>query len=485
MQAMRKSGASVRDSRFDHPPYVPEDDKPIDASDVVDPSALAVDPNNENFIPSNKDELKLAVQTMLSDIDNLEIPRTYQIIKKSIDKMREEQEMKKLSAVDESIIRRVIRSFLNEAPAISAPQSTSIDKYATDPEIVDLVLSFKPSEKDEGEESKKKKLVNLQKQVERKLKSKGIKADVEMMAAQVMDKILDPRNAAARDQYLKSYEVTKLDPGASASYGPGDPKWESEVKSLRSTLQGMSFDKEVDKGISSAALRIVKNHADNPVNLVKKTARWLKDNVSGDIGANLSLVIQTVIDLGDDSGDEDVKKTGMSMLDVIKSQPKLVPSEKKAKTGDESRDAIASAVGVKYGTNVRGIEEEALQKFKERISPDSTVTDAELKDSVEIAVMYALKDFLNAIPESDLYSKEDIALLKSHPDIATELPIFRVFLNGYLDNLDVDEFVDNPDNTSIKNAALRNGLRALKGELKKVFKDEPAELAPELTDKYI
>ena len=228
MEAMRKSGASVRDSRFDYPPYVPEDNKPIDASGVVDPSALAVDPDNKNFIPADKDELKLAVQTMLSDIDNLEIPRTYLLIKKSIDKMREEQKMENLSSVDESIIRRAIRKILIEAPSILDSQLTSIDKYTNDPEIVDLVLSFKPSsdKAEASEDVKKKKLVNLQKQVERKLKSKGLRADVELMAAQIMDKILDPRNAAARETYLQSREVTKLDPNMSNSYGPCDHRWE-------------------------------------------------------------------------------------------------------------------------------------------------------------------------------------------------------------------------------------------------------------------
>jgi hypothetical protein len=493
MQAMRKSGASVKDSRFDHPPYVPEDNKPIDASGVVDPSALAVDPDNKNFIPANKDELKLAVQTMLSDIDNLEIPRTYLLIKKSIDKMREEQKMENLSTVDESIIRRAIRKILNEAPSILDSQLTSIDKYTNDPEIVDLVLSFKPSsdKAEASEDVKKKKLVNLQKQVERKLKSKGLRADVDMMAAQVMDKILDPRNAAARETYLQSREVTKLDPSMSNAYGPGDPRWESEVKSLRSLLQTMSFDdtekgtkKEMDAGINLAALRIIKNPTDNPINLVKKTARWLKDNVSGDIGENLLLVIQSVIELAKDSNNKEVKKAGMEMLAAIKAQPGLVPSEKKSKLGDESRDEIAKAIGVKYGTNVRGIEEEALQKFKERISPDSTITDVELKDNVQIAVMYALKDFLSVIPSADLYSKEDIEVFKASPDIATELPIFRVFLNGYLDELDVDEFVDDPNNVSIKSAASKSGLKALKGEIKKVFKNEPAELTPALTTNY-
>ena len=114
---MRKSGASVR-SRFDSAPYVQddfsEDDKPINASAVVDPSAAAVDPDNKNFVPANKDELKIAVQTILSDIDNLEIPKAYQLIKKSILKMREEQTMKKKPNVEEAVrlqIRRMLTEF--------------------------------------------------------------------------------------------------------------------------------------------------------------------------------------------------------------------------------------------------------------------------------------------------------------------------------------------------------------------------------------
>jgi len=484
MEAMRKSGASVRDSRFNHPPYVPEDDKPIEPSGVVDPSATAVDPNNEKFMPSNRDELKMAVQTMLSDIDDLEIPRTYQLIKKSIDKMREEQKMKNMSSVDEAVIRHVIRKLLKESPMVSAPRSLMIDKYADDQEIIGLVVKFMPSAlKDKDASQKKKKLANLQQQVERKLKSKGLKVDVAFVAGQVIDKILDPLNAAARDEYLSTHDVTKLATGKSSAYGPGDPSWQKDVESLRATLKTMSFDdtekgakKEVDGAITVAAYRIIKKSED-PVNSVKKTARWLKDNVAGDIGQNLMSVIEIV--------KEQNPEFASKMLAVIEAEPKLVPKGKEAKTGDVSRDEIAKGVGVKYGTNVRDIENVAFRKFKDRISPEASVSDAELSESVEIAVMYALKDFLKVIPGADLYSDEDIEVFKQNPAIAAELPIFRVFLNGYLDGLDIDDFIESPQDSGLRAGALESGLAVLKKELKKEMGGETSgELSPSVTDRF-
>jgi hypothetical protein len=503
MNPMKKSGLADK-SKFDQSPYIPDvqqDQAPIDPSAVVDPSASMSDPDNDNFVPASKDELKIAVQAMLSDIDDLEIPVTYKLMKNTIKKMREDQNMKKMNTVDETLIRRMIRkvlnvSFLNEAPIgpapsiASAPRVSSIDTYANDKSIQDLVLSFKPSsENDEASvETKKKKIRNLQKQVERILKSKGLRADVDMIASQVMNKILDPRNAIAREKYLQTHGVTKLDASMPSGYGPGNAKWEKEIAQLRSSFTGLNLDdtekgvkKEVDKGISLAALRIVKNPNEDPINLVKKTARWLKDNVAGSVGENLALVIQAVTELGEDADDENVKIVATKMSAAVESNPVLARSGNESKSGDVSRDEIAKSIGAKYGTNVRSIEQDALRKFKARIAPSASLSDVELSESVQIAVMYALQDFLDAIPSSGLYSEDDIKVLKSNPSIASELPIFRVFLNSYLDKLDIEEFVENPEDGNIRQIAIAGGLKALKKQMKIPTKDD---LGNEVTKQF-
>lgn len=495
MEAMRKMGAAVR-SRFDHAPYVSDEqeEQPVKASSVVDPSAALVDPDNENFMPSSREELKMAVQAMLSDIDNLEVPRTYQLIKKSIDKMREEQEMKKLSAVDESIIRREIRKILNEAPAKPVPQVDNklmIDQYADDPEFVSLVVNFMPSEltAKETESDKKKKLVNLQKQVERKLKSKGIRDNVELTATEIIDKILDPLNAAARDDYLSKHDVTMLEPGASNAYGPGDPAWERDVESLRKTLQAMSFDdtekgvkKQVDTSITKAAgsiLRDLSKGIKDPVNSVKKTARWLKDNATGDVAENLRLVIDAVKEVD--------SKFAEDMLSAIEAAPKLVPKGKEASTGDKSRDELAKAFKLKYGTNIRAIEQKAMQKFKSTSSFEGGMP--ELKDEVQVLILQALQDFLTIADRelagqtkkkviSRVYDEDILNLINTNIqsnsdlaiDIALELGVFRVFFDSYFDVIKED-----PEDPMLRQAAATSGLNGLDKELNNLSAGMPSE----------
>jgi len=393
MESMRKTGVSVK-SRFDQAPYVPDEqkDQPIKPTGVVDPSAAAVDPDNKNFVPSSKDELKIAVQTMLSDLNDLEIPRAYELIKKSIDKMREEQTMKKKkeSSVEESL-RLKVRNMLSEYWA-----------------------------KENGE-----------------MVWKG------------------------------AGPAPKLASGAAVQkFSADDPKYQAGLKRLRSTWsperEGRYDASDSDAMLKAIAARV---KSEDPVGSIKRAARYLKDNVPGDVGTNLNVVIDALSEFNPDAA--------RKMKSALQSQPKLLPKE--AQTGDMSRDEIAKVMGVKHGTNIRNLEKVAMEKLKKVADiQGGDVQTISMKDTASIAVMYAMQDFIDVVtgPAKGLFSPDDIELFKSNPEMATELATFRIFLDPYLDVL-----VEDPENASARAQAKAEGMLALKAELKRAVKGKSEEFA--------
>ena len=381
---MRKLGASVR-SRFDSAPYVQddfaEDEKPIDPSAVVDPSAAAVDPDNKNFIPANKDELKIAVQTLLSDIDNLEIPKAYQLIKKSILKMREEQTMEKKPNIEEAV-RLQIRRMLTEFWA-----------------------------KQDG-----------------KMVWKGA----------------GPAPALAKGAEIEKFSTS--DAGYQAGLKRLKTSWTPE-------REGRHDDSDADAVLKAIASRV---KPDDPVGSIKRAARYLKDNVPGDVASNLNAVISALAEFNSDAASK--------MKSALSSNPNLLP--KSAQTGEVARDKIAKELGLKHGTNVRSLEQVALEKLK-RVAEPSAEEGFSLTDNASIAVMSAMQDFIEIIsgPAKGLFSDDDIQLFKSNPEMATELATFRVFLDPYL-----DQFVQDPEDPGARASAKSAGTQALKKELKTAMK---------------
>lgn len=394
MEAMRKLGKSVI-SRFDQAPYIPyeqQDQPPIKPSGIVDPSAALIDPDNDSFVPSSKDELKIAVQAIISDIDDLEIPRTYEIIKKSIKKMREEQEMnqKKQSSVEE-VLRLKVKKILSEYWA---------------------------------------------------------KENGEMV-------------------WNGPGPAPKLSPSANIQkFSANDAKYQAGLKRFRSSWtperEGRYDESDADAILKAIAARV---KSEDPIGSIKRAARYLKDNVPGDVGTNLKSVIDALSEFNPDAANK--------MKSALQSQPKLLPKE--AQTGEVSRDDIAKELGVKHGTNIRSIEQVAMEKFKRVANIEGgDVQTATMKDSATIVVMYAMQDFIDAVsgPAKGLFTPDDIALFKTNPEMATELSTFRVFLDPYL-----DELVEDPENAAVREKAKMSGLKALKGELKKAMKGKSEEFA--------
>ena len=104
------------------PHSVDTSEKPIGANPVVDPSAAVTDPDNENFRPSNRAELKIAVQSLVDDTADGDAPTLYDAVCDALQgftKDEDEDEMKNKgvgnngSKVEETV-RQSIRKMLVE-----------------------------------------------------------------------------------------------------------------------------------------------------------------------------------------------------------------------------------------------------------------------------------------------------------------------------------------------------------------------------------
>lgn len=368
MQAFFKSGASVK-SRFDEEPLfnVEDSKQPVKPSAIVDPSAKAVDSTNEKFVPTNKQELKLSVMSILSDLEDTQVTRVYELIKDSISKMRdEEQKMSQEKKSVEETVRKKIRSILSE---IELPPIKKI-----------------------------------------------------------------PFGVSGSD-FLDRMKVA-----------------------LKRDFKNMSLD-DNEKVIEDIASRVKKS---DPVGSIKRAARFLKDNVPGDVAKNLKLVIDAVSAAGDNF-------TASEMNKALQTNPGLV--SKSAQTGDMSRDEISQAFKVKHGTNIRDIEQRAIEKFKKVSTYDEGMI--ELKSEVKVLVMQAMKDFVDYLTAKGkwIYSPEDIELMKNNPEIAAELGTFRVFLDPY-----IEVMAEDPEDPELRKYAAQLGAKMLEREAKKFTSEKPSEL---------
>lgn len=228
--------------------------------------------------------------------------------------------------------------------------------------------------------------------------------------------------------------------------------------SLKRDFKNMQLD-DNEKVIEDVAARVKKG---DPVGSIKRAARYLKDNVPGDVSKNLEAVISAVQAAGDSA-------TAAAMSAELKINPRLVP--KAAQTGEVAREEISQAFKLKHGTNIRDIEQKAMDKFKKVSSFEGG--SVELKAEVEVLVMQAMQDFVNYLELSGdwLYSPEDIDVMKNNPAIAAEMGTFRVFLDPYIEVTSED-----PEDPALRKYAAQLGAKMLEKEAKKFQAKKPSEL---------
>lgn len=91
------------------------DDSPVSVSSVVDPSAAATDPGNENFKPSNRKELRTALSGMIDSLSDDCAEQVFDAMKAAIEKTQEEDKDMKTDKKVEEAIRLAIRKIISEA----------------------------------------------------------------------------------------------------------------------------------------------------------------------------------------------------------------------------------------------------------------------------------------------------------------------------------------------------------------------------------
>lgn len=87
----------------------------IPVNDVVDQSAAVTDPGDENFKPTNRAELRVALHALCNSIDDDRVQDTYERIMKSLDTKDEDDMAQKTDTKTEAMIRRAVRKHLQEA----------------------------------------------------------------------------------------------------------------------------------------------------------------------------------------------------------------------------------------------------------------------------------------------------------------------------------------------------------------------------------
>jgi hypothetical protein len=94
------------------------DNSPVEVNAVVDPSAASTAPDNTNFKPRNKREFKVALSTIVDDIEDDDAPEAYDAVVDAIDNLNDKDKDKKMKDEDskvEETIRLSVRKMLDEA----------------------------------------------------------------------------------------------------------------------------------------------------------------------------------------------------------------------------------------------------------------------------------------------------------------------------------------------------------------------------------
>lgn len=227
------------------------EDGPAEVNSNVDPSVAVTDPINPNFTPQNKIEFGVAVQQMVKNLPDTDMPELFNTLKTTIDdnrKAEDEEEMKnnaKQGGTDqvEERLRKIIRQALMEAkpvdwsklPAPTGPlppvkkipagvhggeysrwqekQRNDVKKYLgknklDEPEVVDAPESGEPSEPNLADDSQETEVPSSQPAKRRAYKTTAIggMSDVQGASFEQIAKELGFSVAGAKQAVDKALE---------------------------------------------------------------------------------------------------------------------------------------------------------------------------------------------------------------------------------------------------------------------------------------
>lgn len=92
--------------------------KPVVVNNVVDPSAPETDVSNTNFVPHNRQELSVALQHLIKNVNVDEVPATYKAIRSAIDDRDRSDEVKNDTT---DAIRNEVRKILGTLSEADLP----------------------------------------------------------------------------------------------------------------------------------------------------------------------------------------------------------------------------------------------------------------------------------------------------------------------------------------------------------------------------
>ncbi|MBM3194172.1 MAG: hypothetical protein FJZ60_00225 [Chlamydiae bacterium] len=183
--------------------------KMVKVNPVVDQSAALTDPANQNYKPSSKSELTIALSALIHDLSDESVPGIYDAVKNAIDDRSDaegKEQMKKSNEKLESL-RRTIRAIIKEALPVSPPPPMPQRRVLPalppiDSDLEDLINTPGTTRAD---------IVKFLKAKNPKLKG----PEAIEQAQGYMKLIQGPKDLAAREKFLSGVEsgekqVTKL-----------------------------------------------------------------------------------------------------------------------------------------------------------------------------------------------------------------------------------------------------------------------------------
>lgn len=91
------------------------DNSPVTVSSVIDPSAVLTNPDNPNYRPNNRVELRTTLGSFVNDVDDSDADKLFDIIRDAMNSMKEKDDnMKKEEKKVEEAIRLAVRKMLSE-----------------------------------------------------------------------------------------------------------------------------------------------------------------------------------------------------------------------------------------------------------------------------------------------------------------------------------------------------------------------------------
>lgn len=528
MQSMMKTGASVI-SRFDKDPFSSDED-PVNISDIVDPSAAAVDPTNEKFVPSNKKELKLSVLAALTDLEDVEIPKVYDLIKKSIQKLRDkEQEMKdKNRSVEESIRHNVRKILLSEywekdtsgklvwkgsSPAPKIAQSADITKF--NPKSAEFIAAGK------GLKASSQSAADLEGEELKSAvagKADGLVADIIRIINKDAVKQPDPANTLKKvSRYLKdntpgkSAELIGSNFDAAVNSKEVNKAYAAKVSDLANAAGGKLHPKNVKFNKTAGQEGTARSDIEQALDLSQGEVRAAEE--SGLAGArpvafSLPIVNDALIKLAADDFIDCLEDTdGLNGvftekdIKLLKLKPEQIEDlasfryflqpyksdllkQLIQETSELTLDQISDLVDNDFKdikdfdllrAKIADLSKKSLLKKSESDLKDDDYFKLKKKPAAYFSVAIAIKDFLSYLKETKglkgTFSDTDIAMLQSEPAILKDLKFFKVFAQPYKDKL------TDPNDPELRLDVFEEAKQKLESEVKKLGTlDEPSDL---------